>query len=103
MGLAFNGNAPDMGCFEFGSSDIDNLSISAYQFTPNPVHNQLFIKQEQPQYICIKLMDNCGREILQLQTGQKIIPVKIDNLPSGIYHILITKQEHLYLQKINIL
>ena len=103
IGLPFNGNAPDMGCFEFGSSGIDNLSEIGISIYPNPVHNQLFIKQEQPQNIAIKLLDNTGREILQLQSGQKLIPVKIDNLPAGIYHILITKQDRLYLQKISIL
>ena len=103
IGLSYNGSAPDIGCFEFGNSGIDDLSGIDLSVYPNPAHNQLFIKQSKPENISIKLFDNTGREVLKLQSGQKHIPVKLDNLPVGIYHLLITKQDHLYSQKVTIL
>ena len=100
IGLPYNGNAPDMGCYEYNGAGIDDLSGIGISIYPNPVQNQLFIKQEKPKNIDIKLIDHTGRAVLSLQSGQQLIPVQLDNFASGIYQILITRPDRLYLQKI---
>ena len=100
IGLPYNGSAPDMGCYEYGNAGIHALSETGIIIFPNPVQNQLFIKQEKPQNIKVQLIDHTGRDILNLQSGQPLIPIQLDNLASGMYQILIKMQDRLYLQKI---
>ena len=100
IGLPYNGSAPDMGCYEYDNTGVDDLVETGISVYPNPVQNQLFIKQEKLQNINIILIDHTGREILSLQSNQQLIPVKLHNFASGIYQILIKTQDRLYLQKI---
>ncbi len=103
IGLPYNGSAPDIGCFEFNTTGVDNLSRTDISIYPNPAQNQLFIKLKKQQNINIKIFDNTGREIWQSQSGYKLTTLKLNDLPPGMYHILIKTQDHLYLQKITIL
>ncbi len=100
IGLPYNGSAPDMGCYEYNSASIDELNEIGISIYPNPIHNQLFIKQEKPQNIDIKLFDPTGKKILDLQSDQPLKSIKLGNFSSGIYQILIRIQDRLYLQKI---
>jgi len=102
IGLPYNGNAPDMGCYEFDSTTVSELSKAGISLYPNPVHNQLFIRQYKTQKIEIELLAPSGKVIWTKTYNQKNMALSVKNLAPGLYFVLIKHQDHLYLQKIMI-
>lgn len=74
VGLSFNGDAPDLGCFEYDSNVsviADNrisLEFQLFQNYPNPFNPITIINYQLPinTDICIKIFDILGREIITL-------------------------------------
>ncbi len=84
----------------FGSLDdlnTEDFVLNRFTIHPNPVSNELFISSESLQIEKIKIYSISGKEILSLETKEKIIDVS--TLSEGIYFVEVTFQEGIGIQK----
>jgi hypothetical protein len=99
LGLAFNGTAPDLGCFESaystGVASYGDVKITGYRLLqnyPNPFNPTTTIRYELPQQSNVKIVvyDLMGREVALLVNGAKAagsytVQFNASQLASGIY------------------
>lgn len=112
VGLAFQGNAPDLGCFESPFSRTP--SSYAYTFLnesfnnyPNPVSNNLYIdfNHSSGSFITIRLISLTGKETYfgssKIYTsGTNSIVIDCSTIPEGIYTLQINLGKDVYTEKI---
>jgi len=103
IGLPYNGTAPDLGCFEYGTSTVNDYHTIEAVIYPNPAQNQIFIKQPEAQETIIQLIDQAGRILLTKTSKQKMSVLNIKQFNKGIYLVLIKQGNKQLLQKIQIL
>jgi len=88
VGLPFVGTAPDMGCYEFGTTSGTEEYSTAINLYPNPSKGFLTIGSITP-IKQIKLFNSLGVLVYEMTFKNNLITPKIDisNLNKGVYHI----------------
>jgi len=88
IGFPYEGDAPDMGCFEYGALNIVNTELMQdLTIFPNPTDGVFFIKNSNETKL-ITISDISGKEIKKYTlTEKKQISVNISELKSGIYFL----------------
>ncbi len=99
VGLPYNGTAPDLGCYEYGTAGLNNWTKSGVKIYPNPAQNYVHIQQTEAKPISISIIDMQGKIILQKNIQKSLERINVSNLPKGTYLISIKKSENTY-QKI---
>ena len=88
IGLSYLGEAPDMGCFEYGMPEIVNLIENPLTYIfPNPTENSLIIQSDK-KIKSIVISDFSGKNInsIHLNSNNKQI-IDLSDLKNGIYFI----------------
>ncbi len=99
IGLAYFGDAPDMGCFEFGDSANINIEISDKNISiyPNPVSNLITVKGDNIKVESIEILDLNGKLVLRKNMAQTI---DISSIASGVYFVKINTENSTFAKKI---
>ena len=86
IGLPYNGTAPDMGCYEFGTSSVQELKELGISIYPNPatdfitIHNNGNLDR-------VSLTDFSGKLILSTKISSTQEKINLTHLKSGFYLI----------------
>ena len=98
VGLDYQGQAPDMGCFEFESSDsdtttsvFDNSKILVY---PNPFSGFIVIENGVKQNLSLQLFDSQGKLIKSARLSSLYYVWNLGDLNSGAYLLKISDGKH---------
>ncbi len=98
IGLDYVGEAPDMGCYEYGASAINEQDkFENFLIYPNPSCSYIKIRNNDHNIIeKIKITDLSGKKITEI-TGQSILD--ISKLSEGTYILRIITNSKTYSQK----
>jgi hypothetical protein len=96
VGLPYNGNAPDLGCYETGTSSIRDLSSHSINIYPNPAKDYLYIQTDE-NIEQIKITGLTGKTIYSQRNPFNKIPINF--LKKGIYFIEIQTKKNKQLKK----
>ena len=84
VGLPYNGNAPDLGCFETGTNSMENNQTGNIFVFPNPAKDYLYIRSnEKIKQINISAMS--GKRIISRQNPDH--KININTLKNDVYLI----------------
>ncbi len=91
VGLAYNGNAPDLGAFESTNPlDINDHFIHAFFIYPNPGNTTLHFRKENTFKYSIEIFNVLGKRMIKLEMNNTTQSINISSFPQGIYLIKIT-------------
>ena len=80
-----------------GFEDIVRYDISIY---PNPVSEQMTIKNTLGKELQIKIINTFGQELLQTKGSDPIIQIDVRSLSNGVYFILMNNEEDEFMRRI---
>jgi hypothetical protein len=89
IGLPYNGSAPDMGCYESGTSSVKELQKLGINIYPNPASDFITITNSD-KVDNINITDISGKMIQKYSSDNHI---DISKYPSGIYFITFYKNK----------
>jgi len=90
VGLPYNGAAPDMGCYESGTSSVNELQKLGIHIFPNPTSDYITISNNQL-VDTISISDVSGKIVKKVSASNRI---DVSNYPAGIYLINFYKNKH---------
>ncbi len=100
VGLSYQGNAPDMGCYEYGETNSIFYNENVIKIYPNPASNLVFINGDN-NISNFEIYNLSGKLILK----NKIVAntINVSKLKKGIYFIKLFKNNNLiFVEKITI-
>jgi predicted outer membrane repeat protein len=92
IGLPYNGAAPDLGCYESGTSSIQDLIDLGIRVYPNPATDFIVIDNAR-NIDRISLVDFSGKSILLSEINNKQEKINLTHLKSGFYLIRFYKKD----------
>lgn len=99
VGLPYTGTAPDMGCFEYGSSASVKDYKNKLTLFPNPTSNLVYyntienVKQ-------IRVLNATGKIYKTLNVDSYTNSIDLTNLPKGVYYVQFQTEQYIYTTKI---
>jgi len=87
VGLSYNGNAPDMGCYEFGSAGLVDWQAIQWLIYPNPVKDFLHFKTSEKQISNLQIVDMTGKTLIKFDKIFTDLPIDISGLETGVYQV----------------
>jgi len=100
IGLPYAGGAPDLGCYEYGASGIENRVDDIFGIYPNPVAEKLQIQLKTGEKALLRIENSNGQIWLQKDLRQKISQINLGDLPAGIYWVNLLTPQGNYTRKI---
>ena len=101
IGLEFVGEAPDMGCYEYGiSTGIDQNFENSFSFFPNPTTGKLFIENQEMISGEIQIIDINGRVVLEQNGLSQNSTIDLSSLESGIYLLSIKTGDKVFTSRV---
>ncbi len=94
VGLPYNGAAPDLGCFESGTSSITATSDIPVTIYPNPANRYLHISLPEFKIFDIKVYNRPGQLLLRKNHITRKTTLDLKSLNPGIYTIIIENHEN---------
>ncbi len=87
VGLSYEGAAPDMGCYEYGSTvGIDDYQVNLITIYPNPANNMVHF-EEIENLKEITLVDSIGKMIEDYSIDYLTNTINLSKLTTGVYFI----------------
>lgn len=80
-----------------GLDESDKFQVSVY---PNPVSEQLTIKNALSKELEIKIINSLGQELLQTTESNPFIQIDVRSLSNGVYFILMNDQKNEFMKRI---
>lgn len=77
-------------------TNIENLNDTRFEIYPNPVINELTLKQENPEPVIYSIYSLNGSLLLDGNTSGQIKNINVGNIPKGIYIISIDDGKAIY-------
>ncbi len=90
IGYEYIGQAPDMGCFEYGSNvGIFNPQTKNIKVYPNPVKDILFLDFAGDKTATLEIFNPAGQMVRQMQEVHSSGSINLSNLKPGLYYLFI--------------
>ena len=95
VGLPYAGNAPDMGCYEYGLTAIGGEQTGKFTVFPVPATDVLFVERPLPGKFRARLLDATGH-ILDEKEGTTLLSFSLNSLPAGVYFLEIREKNGIF-------
>jgi len=99
VGLPYNGAAPDMGCYEYGTSAVNDLAEDIFDIYPNPANDYLQIHLNDQVQGVLEIQNLKGQTVLRQKLSQIDTSLDLQALPAGIYLLNIYGEKGNYSKK----
>jgi len=100
IGLPYNGNAPDLGCYEYGVSAVENIEETVFKLFPNPVVDQLYIQLHTMDSGHLYIENINGQIVLFETLNRTEAQIDLSKLSPGVYVVTIYTPEGVFSRKI---
>jgi len=98
IGNAYNGEAPDMGCFEFETvTGIQDYSLADFSVFPNPTSGKITIRLADTQILRLTVSDLKGSVLIEELSNNS---VDLSSLEKGVYLISIETDKGFFTTKV---
>lgn len=76
---------------------------SALRLFPNPARSESVVSLSENQPMSIKLVDQLGRIVMQVESSSGVVNLNVAQLPGGSYLVIVKQDEKIYLDQLQIL
>ena len=100
VGLDYVGNAPDIGCFEYGAASINPYVSRTFKIFPNPATDVVYIDLKNMNTGMLVVKNMTGQIFLSKKLNKNLSAISLSDLPCGIYLLKLETKQGIFEQKL---